>query len=70
VTTAHTTAAPEALVAWSVEVGDPGELLSWLPAGSIVGQPESLPMTMPTRAAISSPLAVPQQRRGRDLASR
>ncbi len=33
-TTAHTTAAPEALVAWSVEVGDPGELLSWLPAGS------------------------------------
>lgn len=26
--------APEALVAWSVEVGDPGELLSWLPAGS------------------------------------
>jgi menaquinone-specific isochorismate synthase len=25
---------PEALVAWSVEVGDPGELLSWLPAGS------------------------------------
>jgi len=26
-------AASEALVAWSVEVGDPGELLSWLPAG-------------------------------------
>jgi len=26
--------APEPLVAWSVEVGDPGELLSWLPAGS------------------------------------
>ena len=24
----------EGLVAWSVEVGDPGELLSWLPAGS------------------------------------
>jgi len=27
-------ASPAALVAWSVEVGDPGELLSWLPAGS------------------------------------
>lgn len=26
--------APEALVAWSVEVDDPGELLSWLPVGS------------------------------------
>ena len=26
--------APDELVAWSVEVGDPGDLLSWLPAGS------------------------------------
>ena len=25
---------PESLVAWSVEVDDPGDLLSWLPAGS------------------------------------
>src|SRR5437763_15743119 len=25
--------APPQLVAWSVEVGDPGDLLSWLPAG-------------------------------------
>jgi menaquinone-specific isochorismate synthase len=25
---------PESLVAWSVEVGDPGDLLSWLPAGA------------------------------------
>jgi menaquinone-specific isochorismate synthase len=25
--------APEALVAWTVEIGDPGELLTWLPAG-------------------------------------
>ena len=32
--TAPSAWAPEALVAWSVEVDDPGELLSWLPAGS------------------------------------
>ena len=25
--------APAGLVAWSVEVDDPGDLLSWLPAG-------------------------------------
>jgi len=34
VSTAPSAWAPEALVAWSVEVDDPGELLSWLPAGS------------------------------------
>src|SRR3954447_14972978 len=26
--------AAESLVAWSVEVGDPGDLLSWLPVGA------------------------------------
>jgi menaquinone-specific isochorismate synthase len=30
-------AAPAGLVAWSVEVGDPGDLLSWLPAGKAFG---------------------------------
>jgi menaquinone-specific isochorismate synthase len=30
-------AAPEALVAWTVEVDDPGDLLSWLPAGEAFG---------------------------------
>jgi menaquinone-specific isochorismate synthase len=30
---ARTSAEADALIAWSVEVGDPGELLSWLPAG-------------------------------------
>jgi menaquinone-specific isochorismate synthase len=29
--------APAGLVAWSVEVGDPGDLLSWLPAGKAFG---------------------------------
>ena len=28
---------PEALVAWTVEVDDPGDLLSWLPAGEAFG---------------------------------
>ena len=32
--TAPSPAPEETLVAWSVEVGDPGELLSWLPVGS------------------------------------
>ena len=32
-TSSSVATSPEALVAWSVEVGDPGELLSWLPAG-------------------------------------
>ena len=31
---AASSVAPESLVAWSVEVGDPGDLLSWLPAGA------------------------------------
>jgi len=30
---AHAAGAPDALVAWTVEVDDPGELLTWLPAG-------------------------------------
>ena len=29
--------APDALVAWTVEVDDPGDLLSWLPAGDAYG---------------------------------
>ena len=29
--------APDALVAWTVEVDDPGDLLSWLPAGEAFG---------------------------------
>jgi menaquinone-specific isochorismate synthase len=33
VTAAADLSAPEGLVAWSVEVDDPGDLLSWLPAG-------------------------------------
>jgi menaquinone-specific isochorismate synthase len=34
---ATTVADAEGLVAWTVEVGDPGDLLSWLPAGQAFG---------------------------------
>ena len=36
-TAARELIAPEGLVAWSVEVDDPGDLLSWLPAGRAFG---------------------------------
>jgi menaquinone-specific isochorismate synthase len=37
VSSAAEVVAPQALVAWTVEVDDPGDLLSWLPAGEAFG---------------------------------